>query len=59
MVRIIAVAGCLVLLGAPARLFAQTPVSTLEKSLDYFRSLGNYHTALYQLEAAIGGPLEK
>jgi len=30
-----------------------------EKSLDYFRSLGNYHTALYQLEAAIGGPLEK
>ena len=29
------------------------------KSLDYFRSLGNYHTALYQLEAAIGGPLEK
>ena len=30
-----------------------------EKSLDYFRSLGNYHTALYQLEAAVGGPLEK
>ena len=30
-----------------------------EKTLDYFRSLGNYHTALYQLEAAIGGPLEK
>jgi len=54
MVRIITVAGCLVLLGAPARPFAQTPVSTLEKSLDYFRSLGNY-----QLEAAIGGPLEK
>jgi hypothetical protein len=119
MVRIIAVACCLVLLGAPARPSAQTPVSTLildeamslagaanptvrakvallrdtylpkmkqardtvecayqrggvtlldfldaqrtyrEKSLDYFRSLGNYHTALYQLEAAIGGPLEK
>ena len=30
-----------------------------EKSLDYFRSIGNYHTALYQLEAAVGGPLEK
>ena len=30
-----------------------------EKSLEYFRSLGNYHTAIYQLEAAIGGPLEK
>jgi len=30
-----------------------------EKSLDYYRSLGNYHTALYQLEAAVGGPLEK
>ena len=30
-----------------------------EKSLEYFRSLGNYHTAIYQLESAIGGPLEK
>ena len=30
-----------------------------EKSLDYLRSLGNYHTAVYQLEAAVGGPLEK
>ena len=30
-----------------------------EKSLDYYRSLGNYHTALYQLEAAVGGPVEK
>ena len=25
-----------------------------EKSLEYFRSLGNYHTAIYQLESAIG-----
>ena len=30
-----------------------------EKSLDYLRSLGNYHAAVYQLEAAVGGPLEK
>jgi outer membrane protein, heavy metal efflux system len=30
-----------------------------EKSLDYFRSLGNYLTALYQLEAAVGGPVGK
>jgi cobalt-zinc-cadmium efflux system outer membrane protein len=30
-----------------------------EKSLDYLRSLGNYHAAIYQLEAAVGGPLEK
>jgi outer membrane protein, heavy metal efflux system len=30
-----------------------------EKSLEYFRSLGNYHTALYQLEAAVGGSVEK
>jgi len=30
-----------------------------EKSLDYLRSLGNYLTAIYQLEAAVGGPLEK
>jgi outer membrane protein, heavy metal efflux system len=28
-----------------------------EKSLDYLRSLGNYHTAVYQLEAAVGGPV--
>jgi len=60
MVRMITVACCLVLLGPPARSFAQVPQRTYrEKSLDYFRSLGNYHTALYQLEAAIGGPLEK
>jgi outer membrane protein, heavy metal efflux system len=30
-----------------------------EKSLDYLRSLASYHTAVYQLEAAIGGELEK
>jgi outer membrane protein, heavy metal efflux system len=30
-----------------------------EKSLDYLRSLGNYHAAVYQLEAAVGGPVDK
>jgi cobalt-zinc-cadmium efflux system outer membrane protein len=30
-----------------------------EKSLDYLRSLGGYHTAVYQLEAAVGGPVDK
>jgi outer membrane protein, heavy metal efflux system len=30
-----------------------------EKSLDYLRSLSSYRTAVYQLEAAVGGELEK
>ena len=30
-----------------------------EKSLDYLRSLGNYHAAVYQLEAAVGGSVDK
>src|SRR5713101_7385818 len=30
-----------------------------EKSLDYFRSLGNYRAAVYLLEAAVGGPVDK
>jgi cobalt-zinc-cadmium efflux system outer membrane protein len=30
-----------------------------EKSLEYLRSLGNYHASFYQLEAAVGGPVEK
>src|SRR5262249_58303162 len=30
-----------------------------ETSLEHLRALGNYWTALYQLEAAVGGPLEK
>ena len=29
-----------------------------ETSLEYLRALGNYATARYQLEAAVGGPLE-
>ena len=30
-----------------------------ETSLEHLRALGNYWTVLYQLEAAIGGPVEK
>ncbi len=30
-----------------------------ETSLEHLRALGNYWTAVYQLEAAVGGPLEK
>src|SRR2546422_744930 len=29
-----------------------------ETSLEYLKALGNYSTALYQLETAVGGPLE-
>jgi cobalt-zinc-cadmium efflux system outer membrane protein len=29
-----------------------------ETSLEYLRALGNFQTALYQLEAVVGGPLE-
>jgi len=28
-----------------------------ETSLEYLKTLGNYWTAVYQLEAAVGGPL--
>lgn len=30
-----------------------------EKSLDYLRSLGSYNAAIYQLEAAVGGPVDR
>ena len=29
-----------------------------ETSLEYLRALGSYRAAVYQLEAAVGGPLE-
>jgi outer membrane protein, heavy metal efflux system len=30
-----------------------------ETAVEHIRALGNYWTAVYQLEAAVGGPLEK